>query len=401
MRKFIALSSLIIQLALNSGYTFGQWTQSSNGLGTDKFCYAFAVSGSNIYTGTLNTGVYKTTDNGNLWSQTALNNKTVFSLAATGSNVFAGIQSEGVYLSTNSGSSWTQSLVNSGSAFALNLSGANVYAGLGPGGVYFTSNNGSNWSQIGLTDKSVFSIAVSGITVFAGTSGSGVFTTTNNGVNWTPTPLNSVTVYGLTVSGTNIFAGTASGVYLSTNNGSSWSPTSLSSAITVRSITSSGINVFAGTSGSNGVYFTSNNGTAWVQKNQGLPSANSIMSLLIDNNFIYAGTFGQSVYKRTFSEIINVRNISSEVPSAFSFDQNYPNPFNPVTKIKFAVMRTEDVKLTVYDIKGREVNTLVNGSLNPGTYEAVFDASEFSSGIYFYKLSTPSFSETMKMILQK
>ncbi|HEY5536461.1 MAG TPA: C39 family peptidase [Ignavibacteria bacterium] len=94
-------------------------------------------------------------------------------------------------------------------------------------------------------------------------------------------------------------------------------------------------------------------------------------------------------------------NISNDIPTEFSLQDNYPNPFNPSTNIKFNVAKLSDVKIIVYDVLGREVQTLVNESLKPGTYEAVFDASSFSSGVYFYKLITNEFVEMKKMILLK
>ena len=96
-----------------------------------------------------------------------------------------------------------------------------------------------------------------------------------------------------------------------------------------------------------------------------------------------------------------IQNISTETPSKYSLSQNYPNPFNPTTNIKFSIVNTGDVKLVVYDIQGREVQTLVNESLKPGTYEAAFDGSALNSGVYFYKLITNTFSETKKMLLIK
>lgn len=72
-----------------------------------------------------------------------------------------------------------------------------------------------------------------------------------------------------------------------------------------------------------------------------------------------------------------------------------------VRNIKFSILASGHVKLTVYNVNGSEVQTLVNESLNSGTYESTFEAGQFSSGIYFYTLSTPTFSETKKMILQK
>jgi hypothetical protein len=86
---------------------------------------------------------------------------------------------------------------------------------------------------------------------------------------------------------------------------------------------------------------------------------------------------------------------------SFNLYQNYPNPFNPRTKIKFDVIHPGSVKIIVYDIMGREIQTLVNKKLQSGTYETFFDGSLLTSGIYFYKLITDRFTETKKMLLMK
>jgi len=88
-------------------------------------------------------------------------------------------------------------------------------------------------------------------------------------------------------------------------------------------------------------------------------------------------------------------------PTQFVLEQNYPNPFNPSTKIAYRLPKTEKVKLAVYDALGREVAVLVNTEKPAGTYEATFDASTLSSGVYFYKLQAGAFSETKKMLLLK
>ena len=102
-----------------------------------------------------------------------------------------------------------------------------------------------------------------------------------------------------------------------------------------------------------------------------------------------------------------VENISTKVPSSFSLYQNFPNPFNPVTKIRFDVAENGKwnsengmVTLKVYNILGKEVATLVNERLQPGTYEAAWDASGFGSGVYFYTLTTDGgLLNTRKMLL--
>jgi flagellar hook assembly protein FlgD len=82
--------------------------------------------------------------------------------------------------------------------------------------------------------------------------------------------------------------------------------------------------------------------------------------------------------------------------------QNYPNPFNPVTRIDFVIPFVETrlmASLRIYDILGREVTTLVNGQLKPGTYEIEWDATNYPSGVYYYTLTTGDYKETRKMIL--
>jgi len=98
---------------------------------------------------------------------------------------------------------------------------------------------------------------------------------------------------------------------------------------------------------------------------------------------------------------VGIKNISSEVPKDFSLSQNFPNPFNPTTNIRFALPKAGFVKLAVFDILGREVETLVNEDLIAGSYNADWNASKYSSGVYFYKLETEGFAETKKMVLTK
>ena len=85
----------------------------------------------------------------------------------------------------------------------------------------------------------------------------------------------------------------------------------------------------------------------------------------------------------------------------YSLSQNYPNPFNPVTSIRFTVPKAGIVSFRIYDITGKEVSNYFNGYLNAGSYTMRFDGTNFTSGIYFYKLSTKDFSDVKRMILVK
>ena len=89
------------------------------------------------------------------------------------------------------------------------------------------------------------------------------------------------------------------------------------------------------------------------------------------------------------------------VPKAFALHQNYPNPFNPATKIKYDIPKGTIVRLTIYDLTGREVEVLVNEFIAAGYHEVTFDAQNYASGVYFYKLEAGTFTDRKKMIVLK
>jgi hypothetical protein len=157
-----------------------------------------------------------------------------------------------------------------------------------------------------------------------------------------------------------------------------------------------------------GVYHNNNGGETLIQINNGLPQ-NPVVSAITGipgpaAKELIVGFFnntnnGGPIYKQTIP--IGIHQISSGVPKGFSLSQNYPNPFNPITNIEFDVHKPGLVKLVVFDVLGREVETIVSKDLKAGTYKADWNASGYSSGVYFYKLVSHGFTETKKMILVK
>ena len=111
----------------------------------------------------------------------------------------------------------------------------------------------------------------------------------------------------------------------------------------------------------------------------------------------------------TVTSTTGILQMTPDVPVEFSLSQNYPNPFNPSTRIAFTIPAEKFVKLTIFDITGREVAALVNGTVKPGSYSIEWNGSNAASGIYFYRLSAgdqsadggQSFTLTKKFILQK
>ena len=99
------------------------------------------------------------------------------------------------------------------------------------------------------------------------------------------------------------------------------------------------------------------------------------------------------------SVAVSVDTHDQALPNAFQLYQSYPNPFNPSTQIPFDVKEAVSVTLKIYDIIGREVRTLIQRRMEPGRYEARFESSLLSSGIYFYEISMGDFHQVKKMIL--
>lgn len=108
-----------------------------------------------------------------------------------------------------------------------------------------------------------------------------------------------------------------------------------------------------------------------------------------------------TTWKFTPINITGLTNNGSEIPNEYNLFQNFPNPFNPTTMIKFDIPANSNVKLTVYDVQGRESVSLVNEELSAGRYQVSWNASNLSSGVYYYKLESGNKVFTKKLILLK
>jgi len=139
-----------------------------------------------------------------------------------------------------------------------------------------------------------------------------------------------------------------------------------------------------------------------------MTSAFDIYSFGTDqNNEIYVCCANNVVYRFNKSDLVGVNNSNSEVPVDYALEQNYPNPFNPETSISYYIPVATKVKLTIYDVQGREINTLVNTNQQAGRYQIQWNGKDaygnnIPSGAYFYSLAAgKEFSQTKKMLMVK
>jgi hypothetical protein len=397
MKKLI----LAILFCLISASLYSQWIHCNEGLTSLGYTInCLAAKDNKIFAGT-NYRIFVSTNYGNNWSMIPSNNIPFSSMAVNESYIFAGSYGYGLYFSTNNGVNWSLSNLGDNFVSSLFINGNNILVGA-LSGVYISSNNGSNWLS-STFPSSIKDFTVCNNNIFAATA-NGVYISNNNGINWTQTSL-ILWTNCLATNGNYIFAGTSNyGIYLSTNNGNNWYQTPLNNC-SIDCIEIYSNNIFAGTRLNNifthSIYLSTNNGTSWTPKNQGFDSVPTISDFLILNNYIFAGTSGEGVWRRLFSDILGIKQVFEIIPAHFLLEQNYPNPFNPSTNIRYQIQKAGMVKISVYNMLGKEIETLVNEKHSPGTYEVSWVGTGYPSGVYFYKLIAGDYSETRKMVLIK
>jgi photosystem II stability/assembly factor-like uncharacterized protein len=369
-----------------------------------------------IFAATNTGGVFRSTDGGENWFATSLS-IDVFSLALNSNGtIFAGTEN-GIYFSIDQGENWTSGSIGltDPNIYSLAINSNDfIFAGTRDSGMFRSTNDGASWIKINngfTTSTNVLALAISlSNALLAGTGGGGVFRSTNDGESWTTVntglpPGGSRAVRAITVdSSGNIFAGTFAGVFRSSNDGTSWTPTAMN--LHTRALASNvHSHIFVGTLG--GPFRSTDNGENWTGISSGL-SDTILRSFAINAvGVIFAGSIGGAVFRSTESTI-NVKESQSYTFTSYLLEQNYPNPFNPTTVISYELPVVSEVKLSVYNILGKEVTVLVSEPQNAGRYNVEFEASGFPSGLYFYEMRaqqtrslTDEFVSVKRMILLK
>lgn len=349
----------------------------------------YIVSGDIISTNGL---VYKTTNGGVNWNTLALPYYcSLYSTYFNNSNTGYVTGYNTILKTTNAGIVWT-----SNNSFALgyitSIDFVNPNTGFASAFnervILKTTNAGINWQVVfdgGIYNAGFFGIdfidANTGVAVGGNPSTAGnafILRTTNGGLNWSNCDFNNSNIYRL------------------------WSVRFLSPSI--------GYIAGGGLSGGIGAILkTTNGGINWYFQTTNVDSALNGNYFTSVNTGYVVGSNGR-ILKTTDGggNFIGIETIGNKVPTQFSLLQNYPNPFNPVTTIKFDIAKTGFVTLKIYNILGKEIKSLANEKLEAGSYNISWNASDFPSGVYFYriaihsdKIKTEGFSDVKRMILIK
>jgi photosystem II stability/assembly factor-like uncharacterized protein len=430
---------LVIIISCTDIYSQWSWTELNTGVSVQlNSASSLSVGWQNdpVWACGYNGTVIRSTNSGQNWQNVSgnglPNNITLFNIfiidantALTAGNINAYTF---VFKTTTGGSNWFQVFEQAnGHINAIWMT--SIFNGLmvgnpidgGRWSLWKTSDAGVTWDSTALfLQPSGYEIGFNN-SLFSrqsefwfGANNNRIYYSFNYGANWVAVITPEPNIYAIWFSypyGTLGYAG-GSSLLKTTSTGWSWD-----------TVNSAGIGTFGGITGScppyivwyvrsdNKIYRGYPGWNNWVVE---YTAASGIYKFITeDRNSCGSGNVyavkSNGGITRSYYLFEGIKVLSSNIPENFSLPQNYPNPFNPVTKIKFAIPLSRGVSagrgvlvsLVIYDVLGREIATLVNEQLSPGTYEAEWDGSNFASGVFFYKLTTSDYTETKKMVLIK
>lgn len=417
------LLQIVLAILFATGSIFSQWSvTTNNGISSQLSSWPRLVSDATyLYLD----GSYRSSDNGENWTQIpyALSNNRPNAMIVFQGKLFSAHNTSGgtILYSTDNGSTW-QGVTGAPANTSTNgfvILGNDIFA-YASGGVFKSSDGGLNWANKGAAGIDVTMTEHNGVLI-VGSTNNGLFRSTDNGETWSAanTGLNGDYNAGILWRlGTKVYFNAQSGkTYESSDQGSNWTQTTLSSLPSYGSISeisrvgsrvyirvqAPNLSTFASESY---LFVASDSDTNWINITDNLPIADVKMGKELTelNGYVFIGYRASNnyFYKRDLSSIISdVNDELTSLPIQYNLDQNYPNPFNPSTSISYQLSAVSNVNLKVYDIIGREVANLVNKEQPIGNYKVNFDASNLTSGVYFYRIIAGGFVQTKKMLLLK
>jgi len=413
--KKIILIILFIQCSIN--VTHAQWIQQNSGTNQNLYDIEFINDKTGWAVGDAGV-VVKTTNGGMNWdyvpNPSNKYNGTLFSIQPIDSNIIYFTSAGDLIIkSTNGGSNWeVLHFCGNCNSSITGLHFMNKDTGwfLGTNKVFRTYDGGNTLDSFyapWFTNADIYFKDIN-TGIFCGDGR--VFKSTNGGMNWFDSNVPTIGVFysfkKLAVVNNNVWVSGSGNppVYRSTDFCETWEVTD-----TIRNTGIYGLGFinnntgFAG-GGLNKLFKTTDGGFNWSLQQSDSNNLAFISSIRIVNDTLgwYCGGIG-NIFKTINSgnPTLIFNNTSFTDNKDYLLYQNYPNPFNSETNIEFDIKNTGNVNLEIFDILGRNVSTLINKKLQPGSYEINYDMSDMNSGVYFYKLSTENFSKTMKMLLIK
>ena len=392
------------------------WRHTSAPLGL-KFQDIMITSEGYLFAAAEDSGIFRSTDGGISWTEqnNGLTSHMAFSVAqAPNGDLFAG--SWGMFRSSDNGDTWEAAgstlMVPFCIAFKSEVDVQYIFSGTG-GGIFRSTDNGASWDTIssGLprpTSIDVRDIAVTADGKIYAATGEGLYKSSDNGDSWLPADsvfstenyrMNDIAIN----SQGHIFAG-GNHSFKSMDDGQTWTELELPGSIGVISLAANqSDDLYLATW--DPVYHSGDNGESFQSLDSDLEDVQVRSMAMANDGTLFAATSYDGIFKRTLSTFTTAIAENSVVfPLTFSLMQNYPNPFNPSTIINYELPTANKVELSIYNLLGQKIVTLVSGMQNAGNYQVEWDGrnsfgQNVASGMYVYRLSGRKQQLSRKMLL--
>ncbi|MBN8586347.1 MAG: T9SS type A sorting domain-containing protein [Ignavibacteria bacterium] len=415
---FAAGSLGVIVKTTNGG---SNWILLTNKITSNSFEDIYFVDDQKGWAAGLNGSLFNTLNGGSDWSNQFDNSAVNFRSVRFINNNTGWAAGTHVMKTINGGINWNIVAANYSMNKIYPVDNLNLFGLDFNNAIVKSSNGGANWNGVnsGFSGGYYDIFFMNGLTGWAAGSGQKILKTTDGGSTWILQYGGNWPGYMKSIHFCNSLTGLAAGLnpgnsnmlLKTTNGGLNWNVLIFGPQYSFNRVflLDSNNGFFTTTNyASSDIYFTTNGGISWNL--QFSTVSNIISSICFINNSIgwIAGSNGMILKTTSGGTFVGMQISTNQLPQSLSLQQNYPNPFNPVTKIKFDISSAPisfgerlGVKLIIFDLLGREVTTLVNEQLKPGSYEVDWDGTGFASGVYFCSLVTNDFIETKRMVLIK
>ncbi len=357
----------------------------------------------------------RTTDAGENWELIETNVSSLKDIDYLNSSDAIAVGSKGEVLkSTNNGASWTSistADIQSKTLYGFDNPSSTVFYAVGYDGLIVkSSDGGSSWTEQRIGDTTLYGVEFintnTGIAVGGSYNKAKILKTTNGGANWNDISspvseqLNSITFINNT---TGFIVGADGTILKTTDAGDNWSDISISTYEDLKDVSFANENFGVAVGVSAEIHFTTDGGTTWIE-DESFPATNYLYGVkAIDDSTVFTVGMFSAILRYRIGPIppkVAVQE-SPEIVENYLVEQNYPNPFNPVTTIVYEIPEATKVTINIYNIAGQKIETLLSEQKKSGKYKIVWNANNFASGVYFYRIQTDNFVQTHKMLLLK
>jgi len=396
MKKIV----LFLLLTLTVQYSYSQWEQVYSGI-SYGYITSFASDGTKIVAGTTESGMLLSKDYGGSFNKilseilvSGHEIRTVWSVAISGDSVFAGanLGSAGLFLSTNLGETWQTKnigLMKDYSLYVIGVKDDHIFVGTGSCCFYVSTDRGELWKAKNIKvpgqtySPCILSMSINNNDIALGISTSdvnpyGVFLSTDMGDTWEVKDYVMSSITLITIHGDTVIA-FGGPLYISTDKGNSWKISYIemgSDPLHIQSIVVIGSTIIAGNNRGE-IFLSRDMGGSWITKNR-LPNSLNVYSLFISGDYIFAGTYGECIYRAHISDLLDIQ----DPPAPLDFISLSPNPATDNLNIKIP-SSSAMIGAANYSILNLLGQTVQSGTLGEIGSEGRISVASLPSGMYF------------------